>query len=160
MAACMTTLHHSLLALEPQHGPSFSLAYSFRLLEAAAVVASGGDAGDEFRPAAASMRARRRAGRDVWRGWLVHQSVAVLLTPSTLPVDVGYSLSESICDLRTTTRAPYVSAAPVRCRKVVYPGGCTARPGSWSCTAVGNANRAAYSQATGVKSLCNKPRFF
>ena len=54
------------------------------------------------------------------------------LATSTLPVDdsVGYSLSKSTYDLRTSTRAPYVSAAPVRCRKVVYPGGCTARPGS------------------------------
>eukprot|EP00964_Phaeocystis_antarctica_P022487 scaffold12479_cov51-Phaeocystis_antarctica.AAC.3 len=30
--------------------------------------------------------ARRRTGRDVWRGLLVHPSVAVLPTPSTLPV--------------------------------------------------------------------------
>ena len=30
---------------------------------------------------------------------------ALLLEPSTLPVGVGYSLSKSICDLRTSTRA-------------------------------------------------------
>jgi len=30
---------------------------------------------------------RRRAGRDARRGWLAHRSEAVLLTPSTLPVD-------------------------------------------------------------------------
>ena len=41
---------------------------------------------------------RRRAGRDVRRGWLVHQSGASLLAPSTLPVgdDVGYSYDEKI----------------------------------------------------------------
>ena len=65
------------------------------------------------------------------------------LTPSTLPVDdsVGYSLSKSICDLRTSTRAPYVFAAPVRGRKVVYPRGCTARPVSRLRTAVSSADR-------------------
>ena len=42
----------------------------------------------------------------------------------------GYSYPKAIYYLRTSTRAPHVSAAPVRCRKVVYPGGCTARPGS------------------------------
>ena len=37
---------------------------------------------------------RRRAGRDVRRGWLAHRSDALLLTPSTLPVSdvfMGYS---------------------------------------------------------------------
>ena len=62
-------------------------------------------------------------------GGLSTLSGAVLLEPSTLPVG-DYSLSKSIYDSRTSTRAPHVSAAPVRCRKVVYPGGCTARPGS------------------------------
>ena len=99
------------------------------------MVASGGDAGVEWRPAATStgVPRGRRAGRDVWRGWLVHHVESFeLTTPPTLPVDdsVGYSLSKSIYDLRTSTRAPYVSAAPVRGRKVLYPGGCTARPGT------------------------------
>ena len=52
------------------------------------------------------------------------------LGPALPGVGMGYSLSKSTYDLRTSTRAPYASAAPVRCRKVVYPGGCTARPGS------------------------------
>ena len=53
----------------------------------------------------------------------------------------GYSLSKSIYDLRTSTRAPYVFAAPVRGRKVVYPRGCTARPVSRLRTAVSSADR-------------------
>ena len=36
---------------------SFSLSLLFQVHEAAVVVESGGDAGDEWRPAAASMRA-------------------------------------------------------------------------------------------------------
>ena len=88
-------------------------------------------------------RVQQRAGRDTWRGWLVHPFGSLLLEPSTLPVDdgVGYSLSKSIYDLRTTMRAPYVSAAPARCRKVVYPRGCTARPVSRLRTAVSSADR-------------------
>ena len=46
-----------------------ALANSFRLREAAAVVASGGDASDD---GGDPPHGRRRAGRDVWRGWLVH----------------------------------------------------------------------------------------
>ena len=42
----MTPLHYSLFALEPQHGPSFSLSLLMQVHEAAAVVESGGDAGD------------------------------------------------------------------------------------------------------------------
>ena len=58
VAACVTSLHHSLLALEPSMAlASFSLSLLIQVHEAAAVVASGGDAGDEWRPAAASMRA-------------------------------------------------------------------------------------------------------
>ena len=121
-------LHHSMLALEPSMAlASFSLvAYSCRCMRqlrwwrAAAMLASSG--GPPPPP-----RVQQRAGR--WRRWLVHPSGASLPTPSTLPVG-DYSLSKSIYDLRTSTRAPYASAAPVRCRKVVYPGGCTARPGS------------------------------
>ena len=54
----MTSLHHSWLALEPSMAlGSFSLSLLIQVHEAAAVVASGGDAGAEWRPAAASMRA-------------------------------------------------------------------------------------------------------
>ena len=42
----MTPLHYSLFALEPQHGPSFSLSLLMQVHEAAAVVESGGGAGD------------------------------------------------------------------------------------------------------------------
>jgi hypothetical protein len=42
----VTHLHHSLFALEPQHGPSFSLSLLMQVHVAAAVVESGGDAGD------------------------------------------------------------------------------------------------------------------
>ena len=54
----MTFLHHSLLALEPSMAlASFSLSLLMQVHEAAAVVESGGDAGDEWRPASASTRA-------------------------------------------------------------------------------------------------------
>ena len=51
---------------------------------------------------------RRRAGRDVWRGWLVHQVESFeLTTPSTLPVgdstDMGYSQSELLFNLFVST---------------------------------------------------------
>ena len=46
MAARVTPLHYSLFALEPQHGPSFSLSLLMQVHEAAAVVESGGEAGD------------------------------------------------------------------------------------------------------------------
>ena len=58
VAARVTSLHHSLLALEPSMAlGSFSLSLLMQVHEAAAVVESGGDAGDEWRPAAASTRA-------------------------------------------------------------------------------------------------------
>ena len=48
VAACMTSLHHSWLALEPSMAlGSFSLSLLIQVHEAAAVVASGGDAGDD-----------------------------------------------------------------------------------------------------------------
>ena len=51
----MTFLHHSLLALEPSMAlASFSLSLLIQVHEAAAVVASGGDAGDEWRPPSGS----------------------------------------------------------------------------------------------------------
>ena len=67
MAARATPLHHSLFALEPSMAlASFSLSLLIQVHEAAAVVASGGDAGDEWRPAAASTRAAaRRRGASV-----------------------------------------------------------------------------------------------
>ena len=67
VAACVTSLHYSLLALEPQHGlGSFSLSLLMQVHEAAAVVASGGDADVEWRPTAASTRATaRRRGASV-----------------------------------------------------------------------------------------------
>ena len=58
VAARVTFLHHSLLALEPSLAlASFSLSLLMQVHEAAAVVASGGDAGAEWRLAAASTRA-------------------------------------------------------------------------------------------------------
>ena len=78
-----------------------SLSLLIQVHEAAAVVASGGDAGDEWRPAAASTRAAaRRRGASVLAVCLWH-AVERCLTP---PCE-GYSLSKSIYDLRTTTRA-------------------------------------------------------
>ena len=92
VAACMTSLHHSWLALEPSMAlGSFSLSLLIQVHEAAAVVASGGDAGDD---GGDPPHGRRRAGRDVWRGWLVHPFGSLLLEPSTLPVSdvfMGYS---------------------------------------------------------------------
>ena len=68
-----------------------------------------------------------RAGRDARRGWLVHQSEAVLLAPSTLPVSdvfMGYYLSKMV--LRSSVqpaRAPYAySAASVRGRVAAWVG--------------------------------------
>ena len=46
MAARVTPLHYSVLALEPQHGPSLSLSLLMQVHEAAAVVESGSNAGD------------------------------------------------------------------------------------------------------------------
>ena len=58
VAARVTFLHHSLLALEPSMAlASFSLSLLMQVHEAAAVVASGGDAGVEWRSASASTRA-------------------------------------------------------------------------------------------------------
>ena len=60
VAARVTPLHNSLLALHLNHSmalASCSLSLLIQVHEAAAVVASGGDAGAEWRPAAASMRA-------------------------------------------------------------------------------------------------------
>ena len=59
--------HHSWLALEPSMAlGSFSLSLLIQVHEAAAVVASGGDAGDEWRPlcdAAVQRTAAARRGR-------------------------------------------------------------------------------------------------
>jgi hypothetical protein len=63
----VTPLHHSLFALEPQHGPSFSLSLLMQVHEAAAVVESGGDAGDEWQPAAGRQRGDDGRGRGEWR---------------------------------------------------------------------------------------------
>eukprot|EP00964_Phaeocystis_antarctica_P058829 scaffold34901_cov62-Phaeocystis_antarctica.AAC.1 len=77
-SSCTTARLHSnpSIALTP------ATAYSFRLREAAAAMPGGGGAGDD---GGDPPHGRRRAGRDVWRGWLVHPSVAVLPTPSALP---------------------------------------------------------------------------
>ena len=58
-----------------------ALANSFRLREAAAAMAGGGDAGDDGGdpPHACGGVKGRPVSRDVWRRWLVHLSVAVLL---------------------------------------------------------------------------------
>ena len=59
ITACLHLNHSMALA-------SFSLSLLIQVHEAAAVVASGGDAGDEWRPAAASTRAAaRRRGASV-----------------------------------------------------------------------------------------------
>ena len=95
VAARVTFLHHSLLALEPSMAlASFSLSLLIQVHErmrqlrwwrAAAMLATSGDPPPP-------PRVRRMAGR--WRGWLVHQfGSPELPEPSTLPVDdsVGYS---------------------------------------------------------------------
>ena len=102
---------------------SFSLSLLMQVHEAAAVVVeSGGDAGDEWRP----------IGYLYWSALPLPLAYARLglVLPGVWGRSDGYSSLKSICDLRTSTRAPFASAAPVRCRKVVHPGGCTARPGS------------------------------
>ena len=88
----MTPLHYSLFALEPQHGPSFSLSLLMQVHEAAAVVESGGDAGD-----AVAIRRRLCGGEGPvgvleevgrWRHRFT-LSGAARLAPSTLPVGDG-----------------------------------------------------------------------
>ena len=61
--SCITACLH----LNPSMALTTALANSFRLREAAAVVASGGDAGDD---GGDPPHGRRRAGRDARRGWL------------------------------------------------------------------------------------------
>ena len=89
------------------------------------MVASGGDARAEWRPIGYLS--------PYWSALplpLAYARLGLALPGVWGPRSDGYSLSKVIYDFRTSTRAPHVSAAPVRCRKVVYPGGCTARPGS------------------------------
>ena len=63
--------------------------------------------------------------------------------PITGPSACGdYSLLKSIYDLRTSTRALIRVRRASQVPQGRVPRGCTARPGSWSCTAVGSANRA------------------
>ena len=94
----MTPLHYSLFALEPQHGPSFSLSLLMQVHEAAAVVESGGDAGD-----AVAIRRRLCGGEGpvgTSGGGGLPPSGACTSTTSTLPVGdatdfvMGYSQSE------------------------------------------------------------------
>ena len=75
--SCITACLH----LNPSMALTTALANSFRLREAAAVVASGGDAGDD---GGDPPHVRRRAGRDVWRRDL-SPSGALRLTTSALP---------------------------------------------------------------------------
>ena len=63
LGSCITACLH----LNPSMALTTALANSFRLREAAAVVASGGDAGDD---GGDPPHGRRRAGRDARRGWL------------------------------------------------------------------------------------------
>ena len=120
---------------------SFSLSLLMQVHEAAAVVESGGEAGDEWRPPSGSVgllpclpvKRATLTGVEARHG-------ERLPNPAARRLLLVYS--KSIYDLRTSTRAPHVSAAPVRCRKVVYPRGCTARPVSRSCTAVSSTDRA------------------
>jgi hypothetical protein len=83
---------------------------------------------------------RRRAGRDAWRGWLVHQVESFELTaPSTLPVGdstdfaEGYLQQNATLDLcvnvlvRPTRISPRQSGAAGP-RSTLR--GCAARPGS------------------------------
>ena len=102
---------------------------------------------------------RRRAGRDVWRGWLVHQVESFeLTTPSTLPVgdstDMGYSQSELLFNLfvSTCSCAPRVfrrasqgpqGAGPCSYRVVPFGGGGALQgPDRRLRTAVSSADRA------------------
>ena len=76
VAACVTSLHYSLLALlNPSMAlGSFSLSLLMQVHEAAAVVASGGDAGAEWRPSTQPVierlwRTRDRVPRCQGWGW-------------------------------------------------------------------------------------------
>ena len=69
VAARVTFCTTACLHLNPSMAlASCSLSLLIQVHEAAAVVASGGDAGAEWRPAAASMRAADGRYRDVWSG--------------------------------------------------------------------------------------------
>ena len=124
----MTPLHYSLFALEPQHGPSFSLSLLMQVHEAAAVVESGGDAGD-----AVAIR-RRLCGGEGPVGVLggggpvetpVHQvGSPELPTPSTLPVGDATDSARTTRSWSSSSiqrpRAPHAYfAAPVRGRRAV-----------------------------------------
>jgi hypothetical protein len=110
VAARVTPLHYSLFALEPQHGPSFSLSLLMQVHEAAAVVESGGGAGD-----AVATRRRLRGGEGPvgmleevgrWR----HRSTssgAARLEPSTLPV--GDATDSARTTRRRTSSSIFVS---------------------------------------------------
>ena len=107
VAARVTFLHHSLLALEPSMAlASFSLSLLMQVHEAAAVgwraaamLASSGDPPP-------TPRVRQRASRDTWRGWLVHQ-VGVLRSWHPLPYRSATTPSRSPSTVCERRRAPH-----------------------------------------------------
>ena len=104
MAARVTFLHHSLLALEPSMAlASFSLSLLMQVHEAAAVVASGGDAGVEWRPAEGTLCRMRRHARYSGAG-LSQTNPKITRDPGLLLVEVHL-------------RFPNVDARPTRVRR-------------------------------------------
>ena len=92
---------------------SFSLSLLMQVHEAAAVVESGGEAGDEWRPPSGSVGLLPCL--PVKRATLTGVEARYgerLPNPAARRLLLVYS--KSIYDLRTSTRAPHVSAAPVR----------------------------------------------
>ena len=117
MAARVTPLHHSLSALEPQLGPSFSPSLLIQVHEAAAVVASGGDAGDNEHP-----EARVSASRHA------HWAESV-------PIRHGTPGQRRLLLVQVHLRFTNVNARPIRVRRAsqvpqgrVPPGGARQGP--------------------------------
>ena len=120
VAARVTSLHHSWLALEPSMAlASFNLSLLIQVHEAAAVVASGSDAGAPSGDSPPPPRVRRRAGRGAWRGWLVHH--VGCCAPDTLYHTGRRLLLVEVRLLFTNdySRPTFAFAAPVRCRRAV-----------------------------------------
>ena len=141
-------LHHSMLALEPSMAlASFSLvAYSCRCMRqlrwwrAAPMLASSGDPPPP--PCVRWMAGRDAGGVDqlrstVWRVAPDHLYPTGRRQRGLLLVEVHLRFA----NVYSVLAPSYVSAAPVRGRKAVYPRGCTARPVSRLSTAVSSADR-------------------
>ena len=98
----MTSLHHSWLALEPSMAlASFSLSLLMQVHEAAAVVASGGDAGDNEHP-----EARVSASRHAH--WAESVAIRGYGTPGA---------ATAVLLVEVHLRFPNVDARPTRVRR-------------------------------------------